>query len=422
MESQISEISPVLVQVSVEVPWPDVEKAIEGSYSQLGRTAKVKGFRPGKVPRTVLKQLFGPRVKREVVNNLIEQGLGRAVEQHRLTVVSVPPLESMPELKQGEPLAFTAKLEVRPKIEHVDIQGIQLERPAHQISDERLAEELERLRQQHAELVTPESSRPIQDGDIVTSDYKVWVDGVERLDLAATARPIDTSGALLPELKAGLLGKSPGETVRVELTFPESQGGEFGGKPGVFEISIKELKEKVLPDLDDEFAKDLEFASLEELRQKTRERLEASAHQHGEAVLQEQLLDKLLEKNPIELPPSLVAQQEQAMLQEYLRIVQRTGQAPSDAASFLEGTKRNAERRVRTALLLGAVATQHGIRVEPADLDKRLEEIAQRSGKHVAKVRAELSGERGEALESQILEAKLLEYLLGQATITEAAS
>ncbi len=422
MESQISEISPVLVQVNVQVPWPDVEKAIEGSYSQLGRTAKVKGFRPGKVPRNVLKQLFGSRVKREVVNNLIEQGLGRAVEQHRLTVVAVPPLEAVPELKQGEPLAFTAKLEVRPKIEKVDIEGIQIERPPIQVSDEQVNQELERLRQQHAELSAPEGPRPIQEGDVVTCDYTVTIEGLDRPDLAATDRPIDTAGALLPELKTALLGKSPGDSARVELTFPASQGGEFAGKPGVFELSIKELKEKVLPELDDEFAKDLEFASLEELRQKTRERLETSARQRSEAALHDQLLDKLLDKNPIELPPSLVAQQEQAMLQEYLRLVQRTGQQLNDAEALIAETKRNAERRVRAALVLGAVATQQGIRVEAADLDKRLEEMAQRSGKHVAKLRAELSGERRESVESQILEAKLLEYLLGQATITESAS
>src|ERR1700754_1349332 len=113
MESQISEISPVLVQVSVEVPWIDVEKAIEGNYSQLGRTAKVKGFRPGKVPRNVLKQLFGARVKQEVLSNLVEPGLSNAVTQHKLNVVNVPPLETAPELKQGEPLKYTAKVEVR---------------------------------------------------------------------------------------------------------------------------------------------------------------------------------------------------------------------------------------------------------------------------------------------------------------------
>jgi len=422
MTSQISEISPVLVQVSVEVPWLDVEKAMEGSYSQLGRTAKVKGFRPGKVPRSVLKQLFGSKVKQEVVSNLIEAGLGRAVEQHKLTVVSVPPLETVPELKQGEPLNFVAKLEVRPKIDKVDIEGITLQRAAINVTDEQIDKEIENLRQQHAELVAPSEARPVQEGDIVTCDYTVSVEGKERPDLAATDRPIDTAGGLLPELKQALFGKSLGETVRVELTFPEAQGGEFGGKPGVFEITLKEIKAKVVPELDDEFAKDLEHASLDELKQKTRERLEASARQNAETELHEQLIEKVLEKNPIELPPSLVAQQEQAMLQEYVRMIRMTGQAPNLGEDFMTETKDNAARRVRAALLLGAIATDRGIRVEAADLDKRLEEMAQRSGKHVAKLKAELQGERREALESQILEAKLLEYLLSQATINESAT
>lgn len=422
MQSQISEISPVLVQVSVEVPWLDVEKAMEGSYSQLGRTAKVKGFRPGKVPRSVLKQLFGARVKQEVVNNLVESGLGRAVQQHKLAVVSVPPLEVFPELKQGEPLAFTAKLEVRPKIEKVDIQGIELQRPAVRVPDEQVEKEIEALRQQHAELVAPDPARPVQEGDVVTCDYVVSVDGVERPDLAATDRPVDTSGGLLAELKAALIGKSVGETARVELTFPETQGSEFAGKAGVFDISVKEIKAKVVPDLDDEFAKDLEHASLEELRQKTRERLEAQVREQNEADLQEQLIERIIEKNPLELPPSLVAQQEQAMLQEYVRMIRMTGQAPNVGENFMQETKDNAARRVRAALLLGAIATEHNIRVEASDLDARLDEMAQRTGKHVAKLRAELQGERREALESQILEAKLLEYLLSQATITESAA
>ena len=420
MQSQISEISPVLVQVSVEVPWPDVEKAMEGSYSQLGRTAKVKGVRPGKVPRNVLRQLFGARVKQEVVSNLIEAGLGSAVKQHALTVVSVPPLEQVPELKQGEALNFTAKIEVRPKIEKVDIEGIALERAKLNVGDEQIDQAIEALRQQQGELVAPEPARPIEEGDIVTADYTVSVDGVDRPDLAANGRPIDTAGGLLPELRAGLVGKSIGDKAHVEVTFPESAGAEFSGKPGVFELEIKEIKAKVLPNLDDEFAKDLEYASLDELKQKTRERLETQAKQEIESDLQERLIEKLVEKNQIELPPSLVAQQEQAMLQEYVRMARMTGQTPSE--DIVGTTKENAERRVRAALLLGAIAQQQGIRVEAADVDKRLEEMAQRSGKHVAKIRAELQGERREALESQILEAKLLEYLLSQATITESAT
>jgi trigger factor len=422
MESQISEISPVLIQVNVEVPWLDVEKAMEGSYSQLGRTAKVKGFRPGKVPRSVLKQLFGARVKQEVVNNLVEAGLGRAVQQHKLAVVSVPPLEQVPELKQGEPLAFSARLEVRPKIEKVDIQDITLQRPPVNVAEEQIDKEIDALRQQHAELVAPEPARPIQEGDVVTCDYKVSVEGVERPDLAATDRPIDTAGGLLAELKSALIGKSVGDTATVELTFPEAQGSDFAGKQGVFDITVKEIKEKVVPALDDEFAKDVEHGSLAELRQKTRERLETQAREQIEGDLQEQLIDKILEKNPVELPPSLVAQQEQAMLQEYLRMIRMTGQAPNLGDNFMQDTKEQAARRVRAALLLGAIATEHNIRVEASDLDARLDEIAQRSGKHVAKVRAELQGERREALESQILEAKLLEYLLSQATITESAT
>lgn len=422
MQSQISEISPVFVQVSVEVPWSDVEKAMEGSYSELGRTAKVRGFRPGKVPRNVLKQLFGARVRQEVLNNLVESGLGQAVEKHQLAVVNVPPLEATPQLKQGEPLTFTAKLEVRPKIEQVDIDGIALTRSAAAVTDEQVDEALEQLRAQHAEVVAVEPPRPANDTDILTCDYKVSIEGTDRPELAADGRQIELGGGLLPDLKAGLIGRSVGEKVHVDVTFPDNQGGEFAGKKGAFDLEIKEIKQKVLPTLDDEFAKDVEAASLAELRQKTRERLEKNAKDQADGELREQLVEKVLEKNPVEVPPSLVQQQQQAMLQEYVRMIRMTGQPMNLGEDLMNSTKADAEKRVRAALVLGAVARLKSVRIDATDVDKRLEEMAQRSGKHIAKVRAELQGEQREILESQILEEKLLEYLLGQATITDAVT
>jgi trigger factor len=421
MQSQISEISSVLVEVSVQVPWPDVEKAIEGSYNQLGRTAKVKGFRPGKVPRNVLKQLFGARVKHDVVSNLVEAGLGKAVQQHALAVVAVPPLEAMPELKQGEPLAFKAKLEVRPKIENVDIEGITLTRQAVNVSDDDVGQVIERLRQQNAATVAVDPARPSIDTDIITCDFQVAIEGTPRPDLAATERDIDLTSTILPELKAGLVGKNVGDKVHIELTFPTEQGGEFAGKPGVFDVEIKAIKQKQLPELDDEFAKDLEHASLDELKQKTRERLEAGAKERAEESLREQLIEKLVEKNQVDVPPSLVKQQQDAMLQEYVRILRMTGQPPRDAGP-IEQMAQDAERRVRAGLLLGAVARLKSIKLEAADVDKKLGEMAQRTGKHIAKVKAELKPEQREAIEGQLLEEKLLEYLLGQATITESAT
>ncbi len=419
MQSQISEISSVLVEVSVEVPWDRVEKALEGSYNQLSRTAKVKGFRPGKVPRTVLKQLYGPRVAHEVVQNLVEAALGQAVETHKLAVVAVPPLESTPEIKQGSALSFKAKIEVRPNIASVDTTGLLLTRSASTIPESEVDASIERLRQNNAELGEPDPMRPALETDVLVCDYAIAIDDVPRPELSATARSIDLSGALLPELRAALIGKQPGDKFSVTVSFPVDQGGEFAGKPGTFDIEVKELKEKILPALDDEFAKDLNHASFDELKSKTRERLEAAATERVEGELREQVIDRLIEKNPIEVPPSLVSQQQQAMLQEYVRMVRSGMQLPKD---LLENTKAESERRVRAALLFGAVARTRELRIDPAELDQRFEEIANRTGKHIAKVRAEMQGEQRQMLESQILEEKLLEYLLGQATITDATT
>ncbi|MFM2416498.1 MAG: hypothetical protein RL385_1221, partial [Pseudomonadota bacterium] len=317
--------------------------------------------------------------------------------------------------------SFSAKIEVRPRIDAVDMDDLVLVRESSAVTDAQVDEALERLRQQHAEVVVVDPPRPVEDGDLVTCDYTVAVDGVDRPDLAGNDRPIDTNGGLLPELKTGLLGKAVGESASIALTFPENQG-ELSSKPALFSVTVKEIKAKVLPALDDEFAKDVEHASLDDLRSKTRERLEAAAKERAEDALKDQLVEKLLEKNPVQVPPSLVQQQQQALLQEYVRMIRMTGQSMNTGAELFENTRKEAEQRVRAALVLGAVARIKGIRVEAADLDKRLEEMAARSGKHVAKLRAELQGEQRDLVQSQILEEKLLEYLLGQATITESAS
>jgi trigger factor len=422
MQSEIREISPVLVEVTVEVPWDRIHKDLNDTYKEIGKTARVRGFRPGKVPRNVLKQVYGRQAAAQVTGNLVEQGLMQAVQEHELHIVSQPEMEEAPALEQGKPLTFKAKVEVRPKIDKVVTDGLEVWQKSVDIPNEDVDREIEQLRQQHGEIQVPAPMRPAQEGDLLTIDYTVTVDGEAKDDLGAEGRQVEIADEhLLPALKEGLLGMQPGDEKTVDMEFEEDHpNADLQGKTAQFTIQAKELHEKLLPELDDEFAKDCgDYETLLELRLKIREGLEASAKQRGEAELKDQLIESLIQANDIPVPPSMVQQQQQMMMYEMTQFMQMAGQQGAPDADFFAGIEARAQRRVQAGILLGSLARQEGIDVGEADLDAKFQEIADQTGKHVAKVRADYQEAQREGLESQLLEEKVMALLTERAKINE---
>ncbi|HET8938607.1 MAG TPA: trigger factor [Polyangiales bacterium] len=420
MQSQLETLSPVLVQVKVEVPWQKVNEDLETAYKAMQRKARIRGFRPGRVPRDVVKNVLGKSIRSEVTQELVRQGIGYAVEEHKLDPVAYQDL-SPAAINDGEPLRFTARLEVRPKIEQVDSSGIEVERVALKIADEAIAAEIDRLREQGAELITPEPARASQTGDTITFDVRVDIDGESQANMDASERRAELGkGNLLPELDAGLTGVSIGEERDITVSFPADYGyEELRGKTAVFHASLKNIQTKVLPEADDEFAKDLGESTLESLRASVRDRLEKTARERSDSEVRDAVVEKLVDKNPVPVPPSLIEQETRSMLEQYVRIQYMLRQEPKLNEEVQENFKRQAERKVRAGLLFGAIARAENISVTPEDVEAKLAEIAERTGKHIAKVRAEHQEEQRRNLELQILEKKLLEYLVSRATIRD---
>ena len=422
MESEIREISPVLVEVTVEVPWDRIQKDLNDTYKELGKTARVRGFRPGKVPRDVMKQVYGRQVAAQVTGTLVEQGLMEAVQKHELHIVAQPEMEEAPELEKGKPLTFKAKVEVRPKIDEVAIDELEAWQKPIDIPDADVDAEVERMQHQHAEIQVPDPMRPAKEGDLITIDYTVSVDGEAKEELGAEGRQVEINDEhLLPALKEGLLGMQPGDEKTIDVEFEDDHPNEdLKGKTAQFVITAKELHEKLLPELDDEFAKDCgDYETLLELRLKIREGLEASAKQRAEAELKDQLIDSLIEHNDIPVPPSMVQQQQQMMMYEMAQFMQMAGQQGAPGADFFSGIEERAKRRVQAGILLGSLARQENIEVTDADLDEKFQEIADRTGKHIAKVRADYQEAQRDALQSQLLEEKVMALLTERAKINE---
>jgi len=410
------------MEVTVEVPWDRIEKDLNDTYREIGKTARVRGFRPGKVPKNVLKQVYGRQAAAQVTGTLIEQGLMHAVQEHELHIVAQPEMEEAPRLERGKPLTFKAKVEVRPKIDEVKMDGLEAWQKPVEVPDEDVDAEIERLRNEHAEIQVPEPMRQAEQGDLLTIDYTVTVDGDPKDDLGAEGRQVEIDDEhLLPALKEGLLGMKPGDEKTIEVAFEDDHPNpDLRGKTAEFFVKARELHEKLLPELDDEFAKDCgDYETLLELRLKIREGFEAAAKQRTEADLKDQLIDSLIQHNDIPVPPSMVQQQQQMMMYEMAQFMRMAGQQGAPGADFFSGIEERAQRRVQAGILLGSLARQEGIEVTEADLEAKFQEIADRTGKHVAKVRADYQDSQREALESQLLEEKVMARLTERAKINE---
>ncbi|HKU36611.1 MAG TPA: trigger factor [Polyangiales bacterium] len=423
MQSHVETLSPVLVEVKVEVPWQKVAEDLESAYRIMQRKAHIRGFRPGKVPREVVKNVLGKSIRADVTAELVRQSLGKAVEEHKLEPVAYQDLTPA-NIQDGAPLTFTAKLEVRPKIESVDSSGIEVERAIDAIQESAVDAEIDRMRERAAELITPEPARASQAGDVVTVDLKVSVDGEDRPAMGGAGRKIELgSGKLLPDLEAGLTGVEIGQTREIRVQFPDDYGyDELKGKAALFNAVVQNIQAKELPAIDDELAKDLGHDSLDALKQSIRERFEKEARERADSAVREAVVEKLVDKNPVPVPPSLIDQELRSMLEQYLRLQYMFGQQGEIDEALQKDFRERAERKVRAGLLFGAIARAENIEVQEADLEARIRELAERSGKHVAKVRAEYQGEQKRSLELQVLEKKLLEYLVSRATIKDVVA
>lgn len=421
MSSEVHEIDPVTVEIRVEVPWDRVQKGLDDTYGRLQKTARVKGFRPGKAPRSVLQQLFAKDVRAELVGSLVEEGLIEAVKKHEIPVVSNAVMEKAPAFAEGQPLAFTAKFEIRPKIEKLDT-ALTLTRKTATIGEKDVDAEIERLRGEHAVVEPIETPRPAAKGDIVVIDWVVTIDGKKDEGKGGADRHVSLGeGRLLTELETGLEGMKVGDQKPITIARPETdENKELAGKVVVFDVTVKELRARRLPDVDDDFAKDVgDYENLADLRSKLRTRLEEAAKARSESGLREEAIDKLVAANPVPVPPSLVDQQLRSMAQEFVQFLRMVGQEPKLDEGTVGEMKKRAEDKVRAAILLGDLARRESITVTPAEIDQKLGEIAQKTGKHVAKVRAEHQGEKREQLETQLLEQKLIDHLFAKATITD---
>ncbi len=416
MDVQVDRLSPVLVEFQIQVPAETVNSEVEQSYQTLRRTARVRGFRRGKAPRKVLVHLYGPAVHAEVAKRLVDSSLEKAIAEQAVQPLTRPSVEPA-ELNPKEPFSFKARFEVRPEIEKVQWEGLEAKRQPTAVSAEAIDADVERLRLEQATL-EPVEGRAAGEGDVATMSLSYEIDG------ETDTQELDTeigSGQILKEIDAALAGMKTGETKEVAAKMPaQHPRAELRNREVTFQCKLTELKQRILPELDDEFAKDCDYDDLAALKKGVEDKLVSQREQQNQEDVARQLVAQLCEKNVVPVPPSLVEQQAR-MSEREMRMMAQMGGQPFDESALGPRLRADAEQKVRAGLLMAEIAKEKGLQVTGEDIEKGYSELAEQSGKNVAKIKAEYrEKEKRDMLVGMILEDKVLDLLEKAAKISES--
>jgi trigger factor len=420
-----TETSSVVTTLEVEVDAKRVRKAFDRAYRDLGRRVRVKGFRPGKAPRSVLEKLYGAAVAEEMQQTLVSETLPEAVDQSGVAPVSEPAIDAGA-LEDGASFRYRASVEVRPEISLPDIKGLPARRPVVEVGVEDVEGELQGLRERRAPLLDEPEGTPAAPGHTLVIDYVGSIDG-QPFDGGSAEGAIVELGTerFIPGFEEQLEGATAGEDREIRVSFPEDYGAaHLAGKEAVFAAHVVRVQRRDLPELDDAFAKELgEFETMADLRDRIRGDLLEARERGAKAELRRTLMDALIERTAFEIPPGMIErrlEQRLAMARQQLGSAMPEDELNQRLIEWRESWRPSAEREVRETLLLEAVARDEGCEVEDGEVEERVEQMARDQGIDPARLR-QAYGERGmlDALRGQMVEDKALEFLVSEAKVEE---
>lgn len=424
MKVDVESISPVEKKVSIAVPWDAVKQELDTAYKDLAKRAKVKGFRAGKVPRHVLEKFYKQAVEGQVLGQIVDDSFKKAVAENDLVPIDNPQVSEFPKLTPNEELRFTATVQVKPEIEVKAYKDLQVEKKVRQVSDAEVDAELQQMREK-ATVVEPVTDRQdCQSGDLAVIDFFGYVDGETFKGGKGINYTVEVgANQMIEGFEDHLIGMKIGDEKKFQLNFPKGQGPEeVHGKDVEWKVDLKELKTKILPDLDDDFAQDLgDYDTLEELKAGLRENIATREDARAKRQLRDAVMEKLVEDNAVDVPPLMVDRQLDYLLADAMKMVGGATPEMKEAIYKLRAELRpRAERQVAGMLLLEAVARVEEIEVDDQALDGRIQELARENRMQPKQLKIQLKqNDQIESLRYNMKQDKALDLVLQAATVTE---
>jgi trigger factor len=427
MKVELTDISECKKSLDFEVPQDVVDHEIGHIAQEFARKAKVPGFRPGKAPVAVIKTRYKEEIVSEVMQHILPRSFSEAVKERNLDLVADPSFENI-DYTIGAPLRFKAVFEVYPQLNVSNYTGIPAQEVTVSVEESEIETTLKKLQDDMSELTPVEEDRPIKESDFAEISFQGIVQGAEEEPIAADKAVVEIGGAsTLKEFTENLVGAKQNDekefSVSYEANYPEKR---LAGKTVAYKVKVEALKEKKVPDLNDEFAQSIgEYKSIEDLRSKVRADMEKHKREHANEELREKLLLWLEENNTFEVPDALVDRQIQTRMQRMVRELSRQGVNPQrldvDWGKIREDQRKQSVRDVRGSLILQFVAEKEKLEVLDEELDAEIERIATEANKPAEKIREVLGRESGMArLREQIMNKKVLDFLQEKARIQPA--
>lgn len=423
MKVAVEELEGCRRRLAVEAPVEVVQREWERAYGRVQKQARLPGFRKGHVPRALVRVHFAEDVRQEVARTLIPDVYRQALHHAQLEPVADPDLQDV-RLEEGAPLSFVAVVEVKPAISLGEYRGLEIEHAPAPVTEEEVAAALEQLREQQAQYVSVD--RAAGPGDLVLVDYTLTVEGEDTPTSRTGYAFVVGDGSVLAEVDQAVAGTRAGETRTVAFRVPPDHPQEaLRGRPGTAVVKVVEVKEKVLPELNDDLARSVgPFETLEALRAEVRRQLEARRARDERRALEEKVVDALLARHQFAVPESLVLRQIASQVEHTHEHLRRQGvdpeRLPWDYERLVAELRPRAERAVRRALLLEAIAEREGIAPSEADLEAEVDRIARAGQRPTPAIRRmmEKSGDL-DGLRAALRERMTLDFLISQAKIHE---
>lgn len=425
MSVQVEKLEKNMAKLTIEVAPEELEKAIEGAYQKNKSKISVPGFRKGKVPRQMIERMYGKEVFYEdAVNALIPEAYEKAVDECEEEIVSSPKIE-VTQVEAGKPFIFTAEVALKPEVKLGKYKGVKVEKADTEVTDEEVDKEIDKERESNARNIDV-TDRAVKDGDIVTLDFEGFVDGTAFEGGKGENYPLTIgSGTFIPGFEEQLVGAEIGKETEVNVTFPEDyQAEDLKGKAAVFKCTVKEIKEKELPALDDEFASEVsEFDTLAEYKADVKGRLEERKAKAAREAKEAAVIEEIIKDSDMEIPEAMIETQQRQMIDEFAQRIQMQGLTLEQYFQFtgasydqmIEQVKPQAEKRIQSRLVLEAVAAAEKLEATEEDYEEELKSMAEAYQMEVDKVKELLPEKSVQQIKEDIAVKKAAEFVVDNA-------